>query len=213
MIIIETLKDVRLGCDWLARKEPVFARVLETTGVPPLRRRAPGFSGLARIVTAQQLSGASAKAIWRRLDEGVLPFEADVFLTMADETLRQFGLSAGKIKTLRGVARALARGEFSLDGLARAPDDAVRGKLTALAGIGPWTAEIYLLTCLGRADVWPAGDLALQKAVASAFCLDERPGVAHMERLSAAWRPWRSVAARLLWAYYTGGLGRDGRIM
>ncbi len=171
-------------------------------GPPPLRRRPNGFPGLARIIVGQQLSVASASAIWSRVEALVRPFEPDALLAHDDAGLRAAGLSAGKIRTLRTVSDALVRREVDLEAMADAGDEDVRAQLTALRGIGPWTADIYVMFCLGRADAWAPGDLALQHAVQHAVGLDARPGPKDMVAHAEQWRPWRAVAARMLWAYY-----------
>ena len=186
---------------------PHLARVHAIAGAPPLRRRPAGFKGLARVIVGQQLSVQSAAAIWDRLEARVQPFAASSFLAVPDRDLRRAGLSRVKIATLRGVARALDEGTLDLDALTHAPEEVIHAELTALKGIGPWTADIYILFCLARADAWSPGDLALQYAVKDALALDARPGLEEMVEIAEAWRPWRSVAARLLWAYY--GLRRQ----
>ncbi len=203
---ITTEDDVTAGCDWLVAAEPVFGRVMELTGTPPLRRRVAGFAGLAQVVVSQQLSNASAAAIWGRLEAAVAPFTHDAYLNLSDDVLRGCGLSGGKVKTLRGLAVALDGGALLLDQWDGLDDDEACAKLTAHSGIGPWTAEVYLLACLGRTDIWPVGDLALQKAVQDAFGLETRPKPDEMITLAEPWRPWRAVAARLLWAYYSARL-------
>lgn len=177
-------------------------RIESLVGVPALRRHKPGFPGLARIVVGQQLSIASAAAIWRRLEVAVRPMQARRLLMASDDVLRAAGLSTGKIKTLRAVASAVVDDGLNLSRLARATDADVHGALTAIHGIGPWTADIYLLFCLGRADAWAAGDLALQTAVQMALELDRRPGADQLVEIAERWRPWRGVAAHMLWAYY-----------
>lgn len=203
MLIIRTEQDLRTGLDFLVRAEPVFADVMARTGPPPLRLAEPGFKGLARIVVAQQLSAASAAAIWRRLEAGVSHFEPAVLANLPNEKLRAWGLSAAKIRTLRAIADALDAGTLRFDALAASLDEEVEAHLTAITGIGPWSARIYLLSCLGRADTWPAGDLALRNAARDAFKLAHIPTPSDLEAMSSTWRPWRAVAARLLWAYYT----------
>jgi DNA-3-methyladenine glycosylase II len=159
--------------------------------------------GLVRVVTAQQLSVASAEAIWRRLEAAVEPFTPSRFLSVSESDLRAAGLSKVKIATLRGLAEAIDTGSLDLDALSQEPEDVIHAKLTALKGIGPWTADIYILFCLARADAWSPGDLALQVAVKDAFELEAWPNQDVMMELAEAWRPWRAVAARMLWAYYS----------
>jgi DNA-3-methyladenine glycosylase II len=176
---------------------PHLSRVHAISGAPPLRRRPAGFKGLTRVITAQQLSVARVR-----------PFTPTSFLAVPERELRRTGLSRVKISTLRGLADAIAGGSLELDKLTHAPEEEIHLRLTALKGIGPWTADIYILFCLARADAWSPGDLALQYAVRDALALDARPSLNEMVEIAEAWRPWRGVAARLLWAYY--GLRRRG---
>lgn len=206
VVLIETPADVARGVRALTRKCEVMARVAELTGPPPLRRYAPDLEGLARIVVGQQLSIASAEAIWRRTQATLAPLTAERLVTADDAAFRAAGLSAPKIRTLRALGGAIAGNGLDLARLAHESDDVVRERLTAIVGIGPWTADIFILFCLGRADGWAAGDLALQLAMQRAFALPERPLAAETIALAERWRPWRGVAARLLWAYY--GLAR-----
>ena len=179
-----------------------MARVYALTGPPPLRRRAGGFEGLARIVTGQQLSIASAGAIWGRLEKTVRPMDPDSYLRRRHATLRKCGLSRGKITTIGTLAAAMSSGALDLGALTHADEERIGEALTALKGIGPWTADIYIMFCLGRADAWAPGDLALRYAVQDACALEDLPDEAAMIAVAQAWRPWRSVAARMLWAYY-----------
>jgi DNA-3-methyladenine glycosylase II len=199
---IRTRKDLAEGVAALVRACPRLAGVQAAIGEPPLRRRPAGFKGLARIVVAQQLSTFSANAIWRRLEARIAPFTPEELLTAPDADLRATGLSRAKIATLTGLARALADGAIDLEALTHAPEALIHEALTSLKGIGPWTADIYILFCLARADAWSPGDLALQLAVKDAFGLAERPDQALMVELAESWRPWRGVAARMLWSYY-----------
>lgn len=209
--IIETEADVRAGVRALRRKCPHMARVHDRTGDPPLRRHAPGFEGLARIIVGQQLSIASAEAIWGRVRLAAQPMTPRKFLALTDNELRGAGLSRGKVRTLRAVCQAVADG-LDLDRLAHAPEGDVHEALTALHGIGPWSADIYLLFCLGRADAFAAGDLALQTAAERALGLKARPSSEALLDIAERWRPWRGVAAHLLWAYYkVAPLGTEDR--
>ncbi|MBO0763611.1 MAG: DNA-3-methyladenine glycosylase 2 family protein [Hyphomicrobiaceae bacterium] len=201
MRIIATEQDIRAGIKALRRKCATMRHVHDTAGDPPLRRRPAGFEGLARIVVGQQLSIASAAAIWERTVVACQPFKPAVLLSLKDTALAGAGLSKPKIRTLRAVAAACADG-LDLEALAQVSDEEVRSALTAVVGIGPWTADIYIMFCLGRADGWAPGDLALQVAAQQALALAERPGEDEMLALAERWRPWRGVAARLLWAYY-----------
>ena len=202
MRTINTADDIVAAVAELARVEPRFEAVAAKTGLPALRRRGGGMAGLLRIVVDQQISLAAGAAIWGRLEAELAPFEAARLLVASDETLRACGLSGGKVRTLRAIAAAEAAGNLDFARLETLPDDEANAMLTAVHGIGPWTADIYLLTCLGRSDVWPAGDLALQAAAAAAFDLAARPTAAQLRDMGEPWRPWRAVAARLLWAHY-----------
>lgn len=172
------------------------------TGVPPLRDFTADFSGLCRIVTGQQVSASSAAAIWGRLSLAVAPFDARSLLTMSDEALKAPGLSAAKIRTVRAIAAAVAAGELDFAELNTRTDAEIIAQLTGLHGIGPWTADIYLLFALRRADAFPAGDLALQLAAQRELRLKTRPTAAKLIEVADRWRPYRGAAARLLWASY-----------
>jgi DNA-3-methyladenine glycosylase II len=190
--------------------DPRFAAALTLGGRPTLRKRADGFAGLASIIVAQQLSTASAKAIWTRLSAALDPLDHAAVLRARPARLARAGLSAPKIRTLKAIARAIERGELDLGDLAGRSADEVHAALTAVHGIGPWTADIYLLFCLGHADAWPAGDLALQEAARLLFALPARPSAKDMAPLAEAWRPWRGAAACLLWSYYRAAKHREG---
>jgi DNA-3-methyladenine glycosylase II len=202
MRTIRTTVDLKEGVAALVGSCRHLARVHAVAGDPPLRRRAAAFKGLARVIVAQQLSVASARAIWGRLEAIAQPFTPASFVKLPEKDLRQAGLSVAKIATLRGVAAAIDAGSLDLDALTDAPEDVVHAKLTALKGIGPWTADIYILFCLAHADAWSPGDLALQVAVKDALALKDRPGQPLMIEIAETWRPWRAVAARMLWSYY-----------
>jgi DNA-3-methyladenine glycosylase II len=175
-----------------------------------LRRRADGFAGLASIVVSQQVSTASAKAIWGRLAAALDPLDHTAVLRARSLKLARAGLSAPKIRTLKAIAKAIDRGELDLFTLTDMSADEAHAALTAVHGIGPWTADIYLLFCLGHADTWPAGDLALQEATKLLLALKARPTTKEMGPLAESWRPWRGAAACLLWAYYRTAKQRDG---
>jgi DNA-3-methyladenine glycosylase II len=193
--------DLRAGVRALRRKCATMRHVHEVAGAPPLRRRPAGFEGLARIIVGQQLSVASASAIWERTAAVCRPFEPRTLLKLGDAQLAQAGLSRPKIRTLRAIAGACQNG-LDLARLEHAAEEEVHAALTEVTGIGPWTADIYIMFCLGRADAWAPGDLALQIATQQALGRAERPGAQEMTALAERWRPWRGVAARLLWAYY-----------
>jgi DNA-3-methyladenine glycosylase II len=199
---IHSEADLNVGIQALVERDPRLAAVLQTAGMPALRRRPAGFPGLAAIVCAQQLSTASAAAIWGRLSSAFDPFDPERVGQARASTLARLGLSKPKIKTLKTIGAAVAKGDIDLDAVADLPPDEARAALVRLHGVGPWTADLYLLFCLGHADVWPAGDLALQEAARIAFDLRRRPDAKEMAKLAEAWRPWRGVAAHLLWNYY-----------
>lgn len=197
--------------DALMALDPRLAPLVEVAGRPALRRRPPGFAGLTAVVVAQQLSVASARAIHARLEAtlgGATSVEG--VLAASPEALRAAGLSAPKIRTLTGIARALADGVVDLDKVASMPADEAAEVLTRLPGVGLWTADIYLLFCLGRADAFPQGDLALQVAMGEAFALPGRCTPEGLAAIAEDWRPLRGVAAHLLWAYYGARRARLG---
>jgi DNA-3-methyladenine glycosylase II len=164
--------------------------------------REPGFPTLVHIILEQQVSLASARAAYDRLCATVSPLTPEGFLTLDDATLKAIGFSRQKTGYGRHLARSIVDGRLDLDALEAMPDDAVRAELCALKGIGPWSAEIYLLMALLRPDVWPVGDIALASAVCDVMGLDARPTPAELDAIGAAWHPWRAVAARVLWHHY-----------
>jgi DNA-3-methyladenine glycosylase II len=203
--IITTDADVAEGADWLAGQCPHLARAYLQTGPLPLRRRADGFAELLSAIVSQQVSVASANAIWGRLQAAGLTSE-DAVRATAEEDMRGLGLSRQKAR----YAHALAEAGIDYDALRAAPDAEVVRTLTAVSGIGVWTAEIYAMFSLGRPDVFAAGDLALQEAARLLYDLPERPKDRALRDMARAWSPWRSVAARLLFAYYRVAKQRDG---
>src|SRR4029079_2207358 len=207
---ITTEAELEFALASLIKADTRFGQALSLAGRPPLRKRAGGFAGLASIVVSQQLSTASAKAIWNRLEAALHPFDHAAILRARAPKLARAGLSAPKIRTLKAVAQALDRGELDLASLVDRPADEAHAALTALHGIGPWTADIYLLFCLGHADAWPAGDLALQEAARLLFKLRTRPTAKEMQPLAKPWQPWRGAAAYMLWNYYRIARQRDG---
>ena len=202
--------DLRAGLDALLAADPRLEPVAARAGSFALRRRPAGFAGLCHIVMGQQLSVASAAAIFSRFAAAFDPFHHDAVRLARRDKLARLGLSSPKIKTVKALGHAVARGEIDLDALGEMPADDAHAALVKLHGVGPWTADIYLLFCLGHADAWPAGDLALQEAARTAFNLRRRPDAKALTRLAEAWRPWRGVAAHLLWAYYKAVKQRDG---
>ena len=207
---IHTEADLTAGIAALIALDPRWAAVLERAGRPPLRRREGGFAGLAQIIVSQQVSVASAAAIHGRLVAIADPFDHAAVLRARRDKLVRVGLSNAKIKTLKAIAKAMHGNEIDLATLADMPADDAHAALTRLHGIGPWTADVYLLACIGHADAWPAGDIALQEAARVAFGLPARPSTKEMGPLAEPWRPYRAVAARLLWSYYRAVKQREG---
>ncbi|WP_114948835.1 DNA-3-methyladenine glycosylase family protein [Microvirga calopogonii] len=208
--LLETDAVLKRGLSELALADPVMAKLAESGITPQLRRRPPGFEGLAWIVVGQQVSTASATAIWNRLRQVLEPPTPDVFLRLSDEALRTAGLSAGKVRTLRALAADIAEGRLPLDELQNRPAEEAHDLLTRVKGIGPWTADVYLLFCLGHPDAFPSGDLAVQEAARLAYGLEQRPDAKTLSALAENWRPWRGVAAKMLWAYYRKIKSREG---
>jgi DNA-3-methyladenine glycosylase II len=206
---LETQADVDAGVRRLLEQDPRLAPIAAVAGRVPLRRRPGGFAGLAQIIVAQQLSTASATAIWTRLTTAFDPLDPDRVRRARTERLGRIGLSGAKIRAFKAIATAIHKEGLDLDALADLPADDAHRALTALHGVGPWTADIYLLFCLGHADAWPAGDLAVQEAVRLGFHLKARPTAKEMGPLAEPWRPLRGVAALLLWSYYRAVKKRD----
>jgi DNA-3-methyladenine glycosylase II len=202
--------DLEAGMAALGALHPHWAALIARTGLPPLRRREGGFAGLASIIVSQQLSVASARAVWTRFSSVFVPMTPERFLAATDDDMRLSGLSRPKQRALAALAAALVGQSLVLDGLAEMSPEAVHERLTAIPGIGPWTADIYLLFCLGHRDGFAAGDLAIQEAARHAFGLPARPKAAELAAMAEAWRPWRGVAARLLWADYALLKKREG---
>ncbi|WP_370513004.1 DNA-3-methyladenine glycosylase [Oceaniovalibus sp. ACAM 378] len=205
--LIETDADVAEGAAWLGRIEPRFADVWAVTGPWPLRRRSGGFEALLQAIAGQQISTASASAFWARCVATGLTNPATL-LAADDETLKHAGFSRQKAR----YARALAVAALDYGALETLPDDRVIALLTAQLGIGRWTADIYAAFALGRADIMPAGDLAVVEAARLLFDLPERPTETQMRALAGPWAPWRAVAARGLWAYYAHVKKREGAL-
>jgi len=199
---LHTDADLRDGLAQLVHADPRFVPVAEKAGAFSLRRRDAGFAGLCAIVCGQQLSTASAAAIRARLFAAFDPFHHDTVRKARTDKLKRLGLSAPKIKSIREIGKAVARGRIDLTQVGEMDADAAHAALTALHGVGPWSADIYLLFCLGHADAFPAGDLAVQESARIALGLRKRPDAKALTKMAEAWRPWRGVAAHLLWAYY-----------
>jgi DNA-3-methyladenine glycosylase II len=193
----------------LSQRDADLAAVVEKYGRPPLWVREPGFPTLVYIILEQQVSLASARAAFQRLQAATRPLTPARFLRLTDVELKRIGFSRQKTLYTRLLADALARGHFDLRHLHDLHDEAAHKMLVALKGIGNWTADIYLLSALRRPDIWPIGDLALATAVQEVKRLRKRPTPERLEKMSAPWRPWRAVAARLFWHAYLSKRGQN----
>ncbi|HWS89859.1 MAG TPA: hypothetical protein VN282_23025 [Pyrinomonadaceae bacterium] len=200
-----TRASLARGVRKLSEVDPDLARIARAYGSPPLWERGEGFATLVLTILEQQVSLASALAAFERLRAAASTVTPESFLALDDARLRAFGFSRQKALYCRLLARAILDGGLDLRRLASLGDDEARAELTRLKGVGAWTAEVYLLRALLRPDAWPAGDLALQMAAQKVKRLPARPTAAELDALAAAWRPWRAVAARLLWLHYLGG--------
>lgn len=206
---LECQSDLDGALAELAARDRRLARVHQRCGAIALRRREAGLAGLLGIIVSQQLSIASAAAIWQRVADAYDANDARQLRKARADRLARLGLSGAKIRTLRAVCDAVIGGALDLDTIAAMPADAAHEALTVIHGIGPWTADLYLLFCLGNADAWPAGDLAVQESVRAAFDLDKRPSSRDITAMAEAWRPYRGVAAHLFWAHYKVLKSRD----
>ncbi len=193
--------DIPAGLVHLSVADPDLARALAKVGPPEPRRRPQGFPALLNIIVSQQISLQAAAAIWQRLQE-MGPITPDGILQLGTDGLRDIGFSRPKIRYARALAEQVTGGIFRPTEIADLDDIEATARLTGLSGFGRWSAEIYLMFCLGRPDIWPAADIALQEATRAVKGLDVRPDVLGMDAIAAPWRPWRSVAALLLWRYY-----------
>ncbi|MCI4666485.1 MAG: DNA-3-methyladenine glycosylase 2 family protein [Neomegalonema sp.] len=209
---IESEQDIAEGVAHLIAVEPRFAAVIDASGPPPLRRRPDGFSALVEIIIGQQVSVASGRAIFARVRAAGC--DAPEACAQAGEaTLRGLGLSRPKVAAIQAAAEAVLTGRLSFERQREADLDAAMDEMMSIKGVGPWTAEIYQMFAVGRADILPAKDLALQEAARELFDLPERPAPAQLSALAAPWAPWRAVAARALWAYYRVVKGRSGQAL
>jgi DNA-3-methyladenine glycosylase II len=209
--LINSLRDLEHACEELIRLEPRFGDLQAGNGTPRLRTRPGGLEGLAWIVTGQLISAQAAQAIWLRVRELLHPFEAGQIARMPPEAIAGAGLTRAKAACIVGAAKAVREGSFSFEALSGLDDDAASGQLMQLKGIGRWSADIYLMTCLGRPDAWPAGDLAVRAGLQSFLDLDAMPAIPAMDALANDWRPWRAVAARYLWDSYLAERGGGSR--
>ena len=210
--IIHTQAELETAIGILVEQHPRWQPVFEKTGMPALRRREGGYAGLCSIVCGQQLSTASAAAIRARLFAAFDPFHHDTVRLARGDKLARLGLSRPKIKAIKEIGKAISKGHIDLDAVAAMEADQAHAALTALHGIGPWTADVYLLFCLRHADAWPAGDIAVQEAIKVGLGLKARPDAKQMAPLAEPWRPLRGAAAHLWWSYYRVLKNREGVI-
>jgi DNA-3-methyladenine glycosylase II len=187
----------------LAARDKDLASIFSTLGRPPMWGRRPGFPTLLRIILEQQVSLLSARAMFERLAANIQPFTPERFIELEEAYLRSLGVTRQKAAYFLALARAMAQGE--LPALSRMSDEEARTALMRIKGIGPWTADVYLLMVLKRPDIWPVGDIALATAVGRIKKLKQRPATAELIQIAEQWRPFRSVAARMLWQYYLAG--------
>jgi DNA-3-methyladenine glycosylase II len=207
-----SLDETRLaiGVAELAARDPDLAGIVARYGPPPLWDREPGFPTLVHIILEQQVSLASARAAFERLQVAADPLTPERFLELTDEELLRIGFSRQKARYGRAAATSIRSGDLDLGGLGDLDDEAVHDALQTVPGIGPWTSTIYLLMVLLRPDLWPAGDIALAESVGQVTGLGRRPSTTEMVELGEQWRPWRSIAARLFWHDYLSRRGRSG---
>ena len=194
------------GVKFLCASDPGLARIHANLGLPPLWAREPGFPTLVHIILEQQVSLASAKAAFVKLQQAAGTVTPETFFRYNDDELKGFGFSRQKTAYCRGLAQSILNNELNLDELAFMEDASAYATLVNLKGVGPWTANIYLLMALLRPDIWPSGDLALAVAYQKLIRLDSRPTTEQLTEIAARWQPWRAVAARLLWHYYLSGM-------
>ena len=209
---IASRDDIERGLDWLAAKDPVLAHVrerVEAVAPVPLRLDEPGFVPLIEIICTQQISRASAAAIFARLRERVVPLDPQGILDLDDAAMREIGLSRPKLATMRAVSHATIAGTLNLVAVCSLDAEQATAHLCAVPGIGPWTAGVYLLFCAGHSDILPTGDVALQWSASEAFRRNTRMSARELDDLAESWSPWRGVAARLLWAHYAVIKGRE----
>jgi DNA-3-methyladenine glycosylase II len=199
-----TQKTLAVAARGLAARDRLLANIHATYGDPPLWQRATGFRTLVHIILEQQVSLSSAKSMLLRLETAIQPFTPERFLELGDVRLRELGVTRQKSSYLLHLSETIVGGRLNFRGLARMSDDQVLIRLTGIKGIGLWSANIYLLMAMRRADIWPAGDLALAVAIKELKGLQAKPTVGELELIAEAWRPHRAVAARMLWQYYLG---------
>ncbi len=203
-----TQASLSRGVWHLAGTDPDLGGVLNRLGIPPLWGRRPGFTALVRIILEQQVSLVAARAMYRRLSTHLGGVTPEGIHAMHVSGLREFGLTRQKANYCYGLAARVLSGSLDLTAVARGPDDLGRQVLLSVPGLGPWSVDIYYLMALRRPDVWPQGDLALALALRDVKRLDSLPTKGEQVALASAWAPWRSVAARLLWAHYLAARGQ-----
>lgn len=199
---LEHAQDLEEAVAWLVKAEPRFAPIVTRHGLPPLRHAEPGLKSLLRIVTDQLISLKAGEAIWNRLASCLDSFSPEEVLALSEAELRAFGLSGAKARAFHAAARAFQEGSLPERGLPTLSEQEIFEKLTAIRGVGPWTANLYLLTVYRAADAWPAADVALQHSAHDLFGLAKRPSPGDLTLLAESWRPYRSAAALLLWSHY-----------
>lgn len=199
---LKTHADIAAHIEALVARDPLLAKAYALGGVPPKRLAAGGFKALVKIVVHQQVSLASAAAIFTRVENGLEEVSVSKVLVVGETGLLELGLTRAKARSVHRIATLINEKAFSFQRLARMPDAQAQAALEALPGIGPWSAQIYLLTHMGRADIFPAGDLALQEVVKVLGGLPIRPDADGLQAIAAGWQPSRAVAARLLWVAY-----------
>ncbi|TCV70975.1 DNA-3-methyladenine glycosylase II [Neorhizobium sp. R1-B] len=208
MRIIRGPSDIQAGLEALVELDPRLVSIVGAAGPVPLRLNEPGFAGLASIIVSQMVSRASAEAIWGRITAAG-PVTAAGYAALDPAVVATFGLSRAKAATLLNLSTAISQGLIDLESICELETGEAIRTMTALPGIGPWTAGVYLMFCGGHPDIFPSGDVALQAAVGHALGLEARPQAKDLAAMAEAWRPWRSVAARLFWAYYAAKMRRD----
>lgn len=205
-------ESYRRGIAELSSRDKDLASIIARWGSPPFWTHPPGFPGLVLDVLSQQVSLESAQAAFSRLESSIETVSPEEFLDLSDHELLGIGFSRQKAGYVRGIAREIVNGQLDLEELEQLDDDLVRKRLLAIRGVGPWTADCYLLFALCRPDAWPSGDLALEKAVQDMNGLAEKPTTEAVDDLANSWKPWRAVAARMLWHFYLSRRGRKASL-
>jgi DNA-3-methyladenine glycosylase II len=203
-----TEKTYHLAISELTKQDPDLAQAVSKWGNPPFWTHTPGFAGIVLAILSQQVSLESAEAAFTKLENTIDSINPEEFLSLDDNSLRAIGFSRQKASYVRGLAHDIAVGEFDFDDLESMDNDQARKRLIEVRGIGAWTADTYLLFALRRSDAWPSGDLALEKAIQELRGLATIPSPEEADRIAEQWRPWRAVAARILWHHYLCERGR-----